>query len=55
MSGPTTKLTQCEVQHIRAALDNYEFLISVYPEVVTSKEEDQLKVAQEILNEDATG
>jgi hypothetical protein len=55
MSGLTTKLTQCEVQHIKSALDNYGFLISVYPEVVTNKEEDQLKVAQEIMNEDATG
>lgn len=51
----TQTLTKCEVIHIRAALDNYEYLISVYPEVVTDREEDQLKIAKEIMHEDSTG
>lgn len=42
-------LTKAEVWHIRDALENYEYLISVYPEVVTSKEEEQLAIALEII------
>lgn len=52
MSAKT--LTKAEVWHLKTALDNFEYLISVYPEVVTNAEEDQLKVAQEILNHEQT-
>ena len=44
-------LTAAEAKHIREALENYEYLISVYPEIVTNREEDQLKISQEIMRE----
>lgn len=47
------KLTLCEVQHIKDTLNEYSSLIEGYPEVVTDREEDQLKIAQEIMREDS--
>ncbi len=46
------KLTKAEVQHVRKALEEYEYLISQYPEIVTNEQEDELKIAQEIMGED---
>jgi hypothetical protein len=47
------KLTKAEVQHIRAALGEYRYLITQYPEIVTNDQDDQLKIAQEIVREDS--
>ena len=46
-------LTKAEIQHVKAALDEYAYLVEQYPEIVTNRQEDQLKIAQEIMREDS--
>ena len=42
-------LTRAEVAHITDVLDDYEHLITSYPEIVTDHEEDKLKIVREIM------
>lgn len=43
------QLTRAEVEHIQKALDEFDYLIKEYPEIVTNDTEDQLAIAKEIM------
>lgn len=45
-------LTKAEINHIVQVLDITKALLYGYPELFTDEEEDQLKIALEIMNED---
>lgn len=42
-------LTRCEFLHIKSALDEFRYWVTEYPETVTSRQEDQLAIAEEIM------
>lgn len=43
------QLTRCDLLHIRAALEEFRYWVTEYPETVTKRQEDQLAIAEEIV------
>jgi hypothetical protein len=44
-------LTKAEVAHVVRAVEDYRELVESYPEVATSRQEDRLAIAEEILSD----